>query len=103
MQKVLLGEIICKRVPYSRALSRFVEKTIYSWIEEQCPEISFKNLSFEVTFERNGLGHQFDCYTKIESDFGNHVAASWGNSPQEALKNCLQQMTIYATIPLQTA
>lgn len=94
----LTGEIHCTKISNSRAVRKFVIKQISRWLmaNHVAPE---ERAHFDVTIDRQGEGHHFDCRVKILTKNKIWTAYSCTQDLNRALKVCLARMVPRLTNP----
>lgn len=92
----LKGAAVFQGVACSKALRAYISKKFDQWFEDQKFGLDPKTASYKVSFERRGEGHEIFCYTEIlEGDVRLWVAADYGESPHDALVQCLRRNRLH--------
>jgi hypothetical protein len=92
MEQILLGDLVCLRLPYSRTLRSLVERKVSEWVRDRFDGGYPKGITYKVTLERMQFEPSYRCQVQLCHKEGNWVAEEWGATPDEALRRGLQHM-----------
>jgi hypothetical protein len=84
------GEVICDRVPWSRSISRFVDKQIQQWLRNKS---GAAKAHYQVFFERvTQGGHCLGCHVKLELGDEVWTGSQYAGGLHQSLIMSLQHM-----------
>lgn len=92
MDALISSDIVCKQLPRSRAIHRFVEKHVRKWLASQVPGTPIQAPRFHVSFEKEGAGHEIYCRAEVQVGDARWAGARHGEGPQQAFLRCLEHM-----------
>lgn len=92
-RQVLRGLVTSEEVSNNRAVYRFVQKYLTRWLEKNRPDVKRESSYFDVTFTREGKGHEIACQLRLRLDQEQLTGVHYGENISEALRLALEHMT----------
>jgi len=98
-EQMTYGQIICKNIPDSRTVRRFIEKQIHRWILRHIKTDEPQNTQYFVTLQREREGHDVNCRVEIFDGKNIWLGMEYSAGLHQALIRCLNHL-IPAPAPL---
>jgi hypothetical protein len=92
MERILIGQISCRRVPESRALRKHVERRVAEWLDQRYPTGAPRQSEYRVVFERIGVGHDISCETELTIGMSIWRGSDIGPTPEAALARAMLRL-----------